>query len=206
VALAIPAYAAAATPLWNASMSTTPWTSLKTSPHDFSNSNPITTYQFASDPCQACHTPHNPINASFGPLWNHAVNSNATFYTMYGTTVAGNTPETSPNSPTLRCLGCHDGSTNVDAFGGGPGGGSGTQTIGTFFSANSSVTTDLTDDHPVSIEMQTGAGWNVPGTVTLYTIGTTDYVECASCHDPHGTTYGVKFLRLQDTCTDCHDK
>ncbi|MBN1447336.1 MAG: hypothetical protein JXA28_05345, partial [Bacteroidetes bacterium] len=53
----------------------------------------------------------------------------------------------------------------------------------------------------------------VSGTITvadlLVTVGTTDYVECSSCHDPHDDTNG-NLLRVSNTsstlCLGCHNK
>ncbi len=198
VALTVPIGAASAKPLWNAPMST--WLKLAASPHDFTNSNPATTYRWATDRCETCHVPHNPAKAAYGPLWNHAVNTGATFYTMYGTTIAGNKPDATPAIPTLRCLGCHDGVTKVDAYGGG----AGTKVMGNFLNPNAVVGTNLTDDHPVSITLPVGTGWTTPTVAKTYS----NKVECASCHDPHGVaTAGYHFLRQNaNICTDCHVK
>lgn len=206
LALAIPLGALSATPLWNAPVGTLHyWRQLQASPHDFTGSNPYTTYQITgvTDRCVVCHLPHNQ-KTTLKPLWNHAT---GTGYTMYGTTVAGNSPTSTPNDPTLRCLGCHDGSTKVDDFGGGPG--SPSIVIASGNVAN--VGKDLRDDHPVSILMQTGTGWQgTQSYAKLYPISGSNYVECASCHDPHGSstaTQGYKFLRLNaNICTDCHAK
>lgn len=204
VAIALPAAASASTPLWNGAMGT--WLSLRASPHDFTASNPVSTYAgLATNMCESCHAPHEAIGAAYGPLWNHTLNTGANAYTMYGTTIAGNGPTTAgaPGTASLRCLGCHDGTLNIDQFGGS----AGTVDItGEYVSSKANVTTDLTDDHPV--------GYNIPfgGTGWQTAIGATARayagdVECASCHDPHGVaSYGVHFLRAADFCTDCHNK
>jgi predicted CXXCH cytochrome family protein len=77
-------------------------------------------------------------------------------------------------------------------------------TILTKFNTNSWVTTGLTDDHPVGYDLPNDVNEysQTPSTAKLYG----GAIECASCHDPHGTTYGVKFLRAQDFCSDCHNK
>jgi predicted CXXCH cytochrome family protein len=208
VALAMPVFAASASPLWNATLSTTPWTSLAASPHDFTASNPDPTYAAiaATNKCESCHHPHEAIGAAYGPLWNHSLNSGANAYTMYGTTIAGNDPTNNAvGNASLRCLGCHDGTLPIDAYGGSAG--TPTLTVGLEkFSNLADVTTDLTDDHPVGYNIPLGtAGWQANLTGASATAYSGD-VECASCHDPHGTTYGVKFLRAADFCTDCHDK
>lgn len=138
--------------------------------------------------CEVCHVPH---NAPAGdPLWNHA--ETAQTFTMYGTTLSGQTPDTAPNAASLRCLSCHDGVTNLDAFGGATG--------GTVLTGTAAFGTDLSDDHPISItpsaDITLPSGWDKAGKV-----------ECSSCHDPHDTT-NTFFLRASLTnsaiCTSCH--
>ena len=172
--------------------------------------------------CVYCHTPHF-ANTGFtgAPLWNKATPSGS--YTMYGTTIAGTTPDATPNGVTKACLSCHDGvnainslvnqagaggvvaaGTNV-AFGATP---LGTALLMTGTSTNIGQT--LADDHPVSITYTAGkaslkATTTAFGTATLAELLRSGKVECSSCHDPHaasgdmtgqGTTAGALFLRL----------
>lgn len=144
-----------------------------------------------SEVCVACHAPHNPDPGS-APLWNHATTGET--FTMYGTTINGTSTDAAPNSASLRCLSCHDGISNMDAFGGGLG--------TTPMTGTAVVGTDLQDDHPVSItpsaDVTVPAGWDFGGKV-----------ECGSCHEPHATgTVPVDFLRMSNTnsdlCAACH--
>jgi predicted CXXCH cytochrome family protein len=152
-----------------------------------------------TNPCEYCHAPHNP-NPGGSPLWNHTLTSQT--FTMYGTTIKGNSPDATPNTPSLRCLSCHDGVTNIDAYGGA----AGTTDIDTKFpgtTTNMGVT--LADDHPVSIGV---TGLPVGAQTNAETAGLEFYankVECSSCHDPHNTT-NTPFLRVSDTslCGACH--
>ena len=60
--------------------------------------------------CLSCHVPHNAINPTYGPLWNHALtNGTGTGFTRKGKakTLYGNS---------LLCMGCHDGVTAVGNF------------------------------------------------------------------------------------------
>ncbi|MBI3378334.1 MAG: cytochrome C [Nitrospirae bacterium] len=174
--------------------------------------------------CVYCHTPHF-ANTGFtgAPLWNKATPTGS--YTMYGTTIAGTTPDATPNGITKACLSCHDGvnainslvnqagsggvvtaGTNV-AFGATP---LGTALLMTGTSTNIGQT--LADDHPVSITYTAGtaslkATTTVFGTSTLAALLRNGKVECSSCHDPHantgdttgqGTTAGALFLRLSN--------
>jgi predicted CXXCH cytochrome family protein len=138
--------------------------------------------------CEVCHVPHNAPESQ--PLWNHA--SSAETFTTYGTTLSGQTAGT-PGTGSLRCLGCHDGVTNLDAFGGS----AGTTPLG---AVPGNFGTDLSDDHPIGItasaDVTIPAEWERDGGV-----------ECSSCHDPHDTTE-LFFLRASLTnsaiCTSCH--
>ena len=191
--------------------------------------------------CVYCHTPH-AANTSFSgaPIWNKGTPASA--FTLYGTTVGGTTTNATVNAPSMACLSCHDGVSAVHSVVNAPGSGlasvtdadqfigTGAQDLGTI-ALNISATgigTDLSNDHPVSIEYDATkaglkaktialTGWTGATTIqdVLRTTGGLDYVECGSCHDPHdGATTGgansVSFLRVANTgsslCLGCHDK
>ncbi len=155
--------------------------------------------------CLPCHTPHNSQNEANmdDPLWNHEMAPIAGF-THY-TTLSG-TVGTSTGSSRL-CLGCHDGNTAMDNYGGVT---TGLDTM-TVVAANFGI--DLSNDHPIGITYPsaltnyvtdpTGAGIRLPND------GTNDRVECQSCHDPHGGVTGTPFLRItnvdSELCLACHN-
>jgi predicted CXXCH cytochrome family protein len=184
--------------------------SLADSPHDFRTggnnpSDPGTgIYKFSPTLCAACHAPHNPSDAGNGaPLWNHAVTS-AT-YTVYSSGSLDATPEgtaSNMNPQSRLCLSCHDGTVNIDAFGGA----AGANAIDT----DGDLTTDLSNDHPVALDYTT-AGSGLQASPTLPLTGGTD-VDCATCHNVHDWTGGdatnKRFLRMTaaSICQDCHDK
>lgn len=196
--------------------------------------------------CVYCHTPHAANTAFTGaPIWNKATPSGT--FTLYGTTVAGTTAGNagSLNAPSMACLSCHDGASAVNSVVNAPGSGLGDGFIGTSAvditnavlstSTATNIGTDLTNDHPVSIEYAYNAdptinpaglkakdttltGWTGAGTIQdlLRTTGGVDYVECGSCHDPHdgadtsASATEVAFLRISNAgsalCMGCHDK
>ena len=175
--------------------------------------------------CVYCHIPHNAVPA-VAPLWNRP-DSAATF-TMYTSTnsntldmaVAG-----SPDPFSMVCLSCHDGVTALDAMVSNSGWGA--------VSAGSnnkvtwgSVGTDLTDDHPISIEyditedgefFDDGNDGDIGG-LPLFaglaagngTAGDPDQVECSTCHNVHDQDTYFPFLRMDNAasamCLTCHDK
>lgn len=206
--------------------------SIVTTFHNLSSSNTGTSLhatgtQQDTEICQWCHTPHAANTAFTGaPLWNKASNSQS--YTMYGTTVAGDTTQGTPSNSSKACLSCHDGvnainsilldvdsgslttGNNTVAFGATPAG-----TVLPMPAGAANLGTNLQSSHPVSIVYNPLAASLVPtttsfgtGTNTINSILRSGMVECASCHDPHvaagdktaqGSTAGNYFLRESNT-------
>ena len=193
------------------------------SKHDLTIAGPGIDLGFVSS-CFACHTPHpkGAVSSTYGFLWNRP--DLAGPFTMYDSTnltagnqVGGADREASPQEQDLLCLSCHDGTLNLGASGGATGGAAP-------IVSTASVTTDLSDDHPIGLDYSTAetgkTGQFVPiatitgGTgVKLFSDGTSDVmVRCASCHNPHdpdgpgGTS--TKFLRADADaiCQECHVK
>jgi predicted CXXCH cytochrome family protein len=182
------------------------------SAHDFSTAVPAWTPD--SRICVACHIPHNSdTTVADAPLWNHEL-AVAGAFTPYGTTLAG-TAVGAPSSVSLLCLSCHDGVTNVDAFGGAVGTG---RIQDLYAGTTTNLTQDLTDDHPISVTYIAANELNPVTTATgvgtdniedwLFNGGTT--VECSSCHDVHNKYGNTALLKLDNTgsalCLLCHAK
>jgi predicted CXXCH cytochrome family protein len=168
---------------------------ITSSSHDLSGSG-----EGSTELCVYCHVPHNPLAQSAdSPLWNRgAPAANGTFI-LYDGTAAQDASTVSG-----LCLSCHDGVTNLGAFGVNAG-------VAPIGAVPANVGADLQDDHPVMVAIPVGAGYNTAAAINAGTtakIYGTD-VECASCHDPHLTDNG-KFLRADNTnsdlCLACHDK
>lgn len=180
--------------------------------------------------CVYCHTPHAANTAFTGaPIWNKATPSGT--FTMYGTTIALTATDSTPNSPSMACLSCHDGVSAINSMVNAPGSGGynaaganvvfGATAAGTAFAMPTGVTnigTDLRNDHPVSItytENKAGlkatttalTGW--AGAATIGALLRNNKVECGSCHDPHEADNGT-FLRVANAgsalCVGCHAK
>ena len=128
--------------------------------------------------CIFCHTPHaanKDPRVAAGPLWNRYA-TNATF-TMYTSATLTSQCAGAPGSPSLLCLGCHDGAADFSPNWGGDGSGSkhdlingywntpvnaigncaschedeyGTGPPKKWVSANG-IGTNLSNDHPVSM-------------------------------------------------------
>jgi predicted CXXCH cytochrome family protein len=167
--------------------------------------------------CVFCHTPHGG-DQSQGPLWNRDYSPPS--FNMYSSSTINMTMDAQPQTVSLACLSCHDGTTAFDALLNFPGSGStnpgdwtwanGYNTIQS--SSTAYMGTDLTNDHPISILYDTDKdndfipknASNVNG-LPLYN----GKVECGSCHNPHDNTNGL-FLRASNAgsalCTKCHTK
>lgn len=202
VALAVPAFAA-----------------ITDSAHDFS----ADAWNTGGEICQPCHTPHNAYTfTSDGdgtneliPLWNHA--ATASSFTLY-------TSPTDTLDATLSaiggvskvCLSCHDGTVDLDNFGGVDG------AANTRVSGAAALGTDLSNDHPVSFAWPTTDS-EIKATSTAVTFadsstGTIDdmlfggNMECASCHDVHNTVSAtttkllLKSNAASALCLTCHSK
>jgi hypothetical protein len=149
--------------------------------------------------CKPCHTPHNAnTTVPNSPLWNHEL-SNAT-YNVYSSSTLTSVPG-QPTGTSKLCLSCHDGTIAIDNFGG--------ITGGTHFVNWGNLTSDLSDDHPVSILYTTSVAQlnghlHDPSTTPSGLGGTiaedlldNGMLECTSCHDVH-------LKRNLNGCSSCH--
>ena len=200
--------------------------------------------------CIFCHTPHNAGSAI--PLWNQYSSATSKAFLMYTssstlTAAAKANPGLSADSTSRLCLTCHDGVTAMNALIN-----TGTKLAGVrpdFVLLDTSfemtgvygtiaggdtegphLGTNLTNMHPINFSYSLAAGEDtdledigiVENDLKFY--GATDYLECATCHDPHvdygyyspGAPSGTgdlrykPFLRKPNTssglCLTCHNK
>ena len=116
--------------------------------------------------CVFCHTPHGSDTSAPVPLWNKVLGAPGS-YTQYSTlaTPSFDSQEAPVGSVSLACLSCHDGTQAMDVVINGPGSGnynpagSEIDPIGIGVMTGTPVPvlgTDLTNDHPIS--MQYGGG------------------------------------------------
>lgn len=179
------------------------------SPHNLSASGGRGAHNIAYDEirvCVFCHTPHNaaPSTSVDAPLWNRALPPEGQAYTMYESDVFTQKVAQRPTVPTGSswvCLSCHDGTLALNRYGGrvlsGSHGASAYVTMPGDVSAsrNSNLSTDLSDDHPISfpytedlaIRASLVPPLSLPGSVRL---DRNNNLQCTACHDPHDNEYG----------------
>lgn len=181
--------------------------------------------------CVACHTPHQATAANGQtPLWNRNLSATASYGTYSSTTLDASPAPVDLGGATLGtaqisnlCLSCHDGTVSVLSMLNEPNAAPGAITPVAIASridatgkiiSNANLGTDLSDDHPVNFNydatlVTNDGGLNDPATLTgVKLFGGT--VQCASCHNPHDSTTGVPFLRVNNSgstlCLRCHAK
>ncbi|MFQ5479127.1 MAG: cytochrome c3 family protein [Candidatus Binatia bacterium] len=156
--------------------------------------------------CVFCHAPHN--TAPSTPLWNRILP--ALVYEPYASSTMVSEPG-QPTSASKLCLSCHDGTIGLGTVlnRDNPIAMSGT------LSERAQLTTDLSDDHPVSFYYDSVLAAENSELVDPALLGdgvgldSDGQMQCTSCHDPHADTYG-KFLVMDNAfsalCVACHDK
>ena len=196
----------------------TAWAGIANTKHNLSATGPGSIKATSEQEiCVFCHFPHNANPAE--PLWNHELSGQT--YTPYASDTLFAAAPGQPAGRSKLCLSCHDGTIAVGSLrhmprGGGAGVVAGLES--TLSGAGSAFVlgSDLSDDHPISINYDTGNSELAP-VATLEANGIkldeNGQIQCGSCHDPHSEVY-PKFLRKPFTeggygavlCRTCHDK
>lgn len=159
--------------------------------------------------CGYCHTPHD--KSPMKPGWDKR--SPGKQYILYDNTVS-NTFQAIPGQPdgsSVLCLSCHDGTTALGKVKAGP-------LLVSYGRSHYSksdrgnLTTDLSDDHPISFVFNTSLA-SVDGQLRHpplqpVKLDKNEKVQCVSCHDPHSNVNKM-FLVATDQysklCNNCHD-
>jgi len=184
---------------------------VKDTKHNLSSgaiSNPIRASS-ENEICIFCHTPHSSPKA---PLWNR--NDPGNSYTLYNSSTIQATPG-QPDGNSVLCLSCHDGtialgnvssrSTDI-AF---------INSITTMPAGNTNLSTDLSDDHPISFvydaSLATSDGeLKSPSSITSPVhLDVNSKMQCTSCHDPHNDSNSGFLLTTSENsnlCLACHTK
>ena len=167
----------------------------------------------AGEGCQTCHAPHNAqvttTNQQSLLLWSKGFSAQ-TFGTYESPTMDSPTAEVGGTQPantearmySYLCMSCHDGVTTPTLIGSSAGSAIGNPT--THFG--------LKNDHPINMPYDESkdkglAPKSALTTSQLVLYGTTNTVQCASCHNVHSDANG-HFLRKTNAnsglCLSCH--
>ena len=181
--------------------------------------------------CVFCHTPHKPAERI--PLWNRSVNDPGAYllYTASSTLSSATKNADLTGGISIKCLSCHDGTIGLGAGVYNPAQNKASDITGAGMQDGidagryTMFGTDITNSHPVGMDYDavkadddyftasSNSQVEVYGTpIQLYARSgdTKNYVECASCHNPHGVPGVEKFLRRSNAssllCLTCHTK
>lgn len=173
--------------------------------------------------CAFCHTPHGAqTSLTQAPLWNQLPSANvATLYnspTMNFTTTLAQVNATDAK----LCLACHDSLVGMPVNK--PNTGTITISLTTLVSANARIGTNLSNDHPIGMNLGPTPKTMDPGLRTIAQIkanfggktpfrgsqdDTINIMWCSSCHDVHDNT-DAPFLQMNNVgsnlCKACHEK
>ncbi len=158
--------------------------------------------------CLFCHTPHN--SRPVAPLWNR--NDPGATYTLYTSSMLQALPG-QPDGSSILCLSCHDGTVALGSVLSRPT--AINMSTGTFMPAGvSNMTTNLSNDHPVSFAytaaLATADGQLMPPSgITPPVSLDNGRMQCTSCHDPHKNIYSdflVATSQNSNLCNSCHQR
>ncbi len=182
------------------------------------------THDIGGNGCKSCHAPHNGSTANGGSqntgiilLWarNFPAASN-TFGVYDSSTMANKATDLGGNALTtstdvrmysLLCLSCHDGVTSSFS--------PAMQTQNMVasrasFGAGAFESLGLTNDHPINMNYDPTKNPSLQSVATvsaaLPLYGSTNTVQCSTCHDPHSDV-NTNYLRQANNtahCTTCH--
>jgi len=182
------------------------------------------THDIGGNGCKSCHAPHNGALANGGPestgqilLWSRSFPAASNTFGVYDSVTMQNkavelggsalTTSTDVRMYSLLCLSCHDGVTSSFS--------PAMQTknmVGSkaAFGAGAFESLGLTNDHPVNLPYDPTKNTSLQAVATvgnaLPLYGSTNSVQCATCHDPHNDV-NTNYLRQPNNtahCTTCH--
>ena len=182
------------------------------------------THDIGANGCKSCHAPHNGSVANGGTqgtglilLWSRSFPASANTFGVYDSNTMQNkavelggsalAASTDARMYSLLCLSCHDGVTSSFS--------PAMQTknmVGsrTTFGAGAYDSMGLTNDHPVNLPYDPTKNSSLQAVATvanaLPLYGSTNTMQCATCHDPHNNV-NTNYLRQANTtahCTTCH--
>ncbi len=181
--------------------------SIVTSRHNLSvSSSKMVKSTTESEICIFCHTPHSSNPKS--PMWNKKITG--TTYLLYNSSTLDAIPG-QPDGSSILCLSCHDGTIALgDVVSRSK---SIAMTMGNRITSKNNLTTDLSNDHPISFRydaaLAASDGQLKTPPLLVAELDNNSKLQCTSCHDPHKET-NPKFLVASNEysalCFTCHDR
>ena len=162
-----------------------------------------------SEICIFCHTPHRSHPQS--PLWNR--NDPGLNYTLYNSSTTQAAPG-QPDGAAMLCLSCHDGTIALGEVLSRPSPIPFVNGVTVMPPGNANLSTDLSDDHPVSFHYSATLAAEDgeladPATLTGPVRLENEQLQCTACHDPHRNPFS-DFLTVStlqsELCAYCHQK
>ena len=163
-----------------------------------------------SGTCIFCHTTH-AKGGPMGPKWKSK--DQGKIYILYNSSTIDAVPG-QPDGSSILCLSCHDGTTALGNI-------SNTSPHLSFGKGGSpnlngsyNLSTDLSDDHPISFIYSSSIAaidgqLKDPATIMQPVSLENGKVQCTTCHDPHNQMYEYFLVvpnRFSDLCLKCHDR
>jgi predicted CXXCH cytochrome family protein len=159
--------------------------------------------------CIFCHTPHNSRPSS--PLWNK--NDPGYTYTLYHSSTVQAVPG-QPDGSSILCLSCHDGTTALGSVLNRTAEIGFTAGVTSMPPGTAHISTDLSNDHPISFEYTSGVAASDgelrdPASILPPVALENGRLQCTSCHDPHRNVYNDFLLvsgQFSELCFSCHNR
>lgn len=159
--------------------------------------------------CVFCHAPHSGDPLAAG--WNRHTPS--AYYRVYRSTTTSARSD-QPGFTSRMCLSCHDGTLPLGQVLDRPATDPIPMTIQTMPPGPFNLTTDLSNDHPISFRYDRALSnadpqlYDPQRIARQLVLGRLNEVTCLTCHDPHNNDLG-NFLRVPEKrgalCLSCHN-
>jgi len=184
--------------------------SLSTNVHNLSVSGPGDVKAVSElEICIFCHTPHSSYAET--PLWNRE-KPGSTYILYNSSTTDALTGQ--PDGSAILCLSCHDGTIALGSVLSRSAPISFSSMIDARAQEGANLTTDLSDDHPISFLYNSSLALEDGQLRDPSTLGRQIHLEngklqCISCHDPHDNTNGDFLVMPRQgsaLCLECHDQ